>query len=238
VAVFQEKVELLQKLVVLHGSDADDTFLNQVEAEVRALEQCVAQAKDNIVADQDFVAKSRELIRTLEIQQSKSNMLEQHMPSHLQNKSPLPHKRSASHAFEEKEPAQQEAKLDPVKSGGKTTIPSPTPAAFEAVPKYTKGRLSYEKLVEICEVLSNAITLKYKILSTKPTAMSDVTLRKYKVFKEQELEMGGGKFLATSEFKSLDLVLDAPTKAALGILKHTNTLKVDTIAGVTRYKLA
>jgi len=238
VVVFQEKVDLLQKLVVLHGSDVDDAFLNQVEAEVRALEHCVAQAKENIVADQEFVAKSRELIRDLKTQQSKSSMLEQHMPSHLQSKSPSSHKRSASH-IEEKLPAHQhESNLGAVKSSGKFTIPLPTPAAFEAVPKYIKGRLSYEKLMEICEVLSNAMTQKYKILASKPTTMSDATLRKFKVFKDHECEVGGSKFLSTSEFKSLDITLDAPTKAALGILKHTNSLKVDTDAGITRYKLS
>jgi len=194
VVVFQEKVELLQKLVVLHGSDVDDAFLNQVEAEVRALEHCVSQAKQNIVADQDFVAKSRELISALEIQQSKASLLEQHMPSHLQNKSRSPNKRSASH-LEEKLPPQHEIKLLSVKGLGKFTIHPPTPAVFEAVPKYIKGRLSYEKLIEICEVLSNALTQKYKILATKPTTMSDATLRKFKVFKDLECEvMDGFKF--------------------------------------------
>lgn len=234
VGVFQEKVELLQKLVVLHGSnDVDDVFLNQVETEVRALEHCVGQVRQNIAVDQDFVATARALILALKIQQSKSCMLEQHMPSHLQATSPPSHKRSACHS-EEKMPQSGNKRI----SVRGLTIPLPSPAMFDAVPKYIKGRLSYEKLIEICEALSNALTQKYKILATKRSGMSEETLRKFKVFKDQECESTEGfKFLSTPEFKLLNIVLDAPTKGTLGVLKHTNALKVDTVAGVSRYRL-
>lgn len=234
VDVFQDKTEHLQKLVLLLGSDGvNDAFLNQAEGEVRALEMCLDQVKQNITAGQDFVAKGRELVRALENQQSKANLLEQHLPSHLQKAKSPALKRSASH-LEEKLPVQVEPKSS--KAAVKITISPPTPAVFEAVPKYVKNRLSYDKLIEVCESLSNALTEKYKILATKPTALSDAALRKFKVFKEQECEATDGfKFLSTAEFKLLDLLLDASTKAALGTLKHTNAIKVDATGGVTRY---
>jgi len=242
VAVFQEKVELLQKLAVLYGSaDVDDAFLNDVETEVRALETCINQVKQHVAADEDIVAKTRDLIIALTVQQNKARLLDQHLPAHLAQAHTSSRKRAASQ-LDDKPTVESASKLATKgdhKAGKLVSIPLPTPAAFEAVPKYVKGRLAYEKFLEVSETLMNAFNHKYQVLATKVTSMSDATLRKFNVFKEQESDVGdGSKFLSTAEFKALDLVLDAPTKGVLGVLKHTNALKVHVAGGVTRYTLA
>jgi len=45
VALFQEKVELLQKLVVLHGADVDESSLDQLETQIKSLENGVKQVE-------------------------------------------------------------------------------------------------------------------------------------------------------------------------------------------------
>lgn len=247
VTAFQEKITTLQQLVVVSGVATDSMQLEDIEESISALEVCVQEVKQNIKSDQDFVTNARKLIQKMEAQQKTVAVLEDNIPTHLQatrkSSSAL---QDTTNAPKERDVPEKRPSTSHKRSSSSTKLSSanihlavPTPADLENTPKYVRGRLTYEKLQQVCADLDKTLKSKYKILGMQTVKMSDATLTKYKLFKEGECnETDGRYFVSTPELKIYGVKYDATFKAALGVLKHNNVLYTESIKGLHRFVIS
>ncbi|KAK0047144.1 spindle and kinetochore-associated protein 1 [Biomphalaria pfeifferi] len=97
---------------------------------------------------------------------------------------------------------------------------------FESVPKYMKGRLTYDKVNHTVELLDKAYTEKYKILSQKKATLNDMNRKRCENYRSQEIkETKGVHFIVEkdiTEFTSLKLDINA--RNILTILRHCGVI--------------
>ncbi|XP_005090216.1 spindle and kinetochore-associated protein 1 [Aplysia californica] len=93
---------------------------------------------------------------------------------------------------------------------------------FDAVPKYMKGRMTYEKVNSVIEKLDHVYVEKYKILKQKKLSLNDVNRKRYEAFRRQETkDTQGVEFVVErdiSDFSSLKI--DNALRKILTILRH------------------
>lgn len=97
---------------------------------------------------------------------------------------------------------------------------------FEEIPKYIKGRISYEQVNNAIDEIHKAITAKYKIMRLPRSAMGEPVMKKYKAFKEAETpETEGEFFFIDDDLKTYtQLKMDSTGRAILTMLRHCGRL--------------
>jgi len=98
---------------------------------------------------------------------------------------------------------------------------------FEEIPKYIKGRISYDQVNNAVDEIHKVVAAKYKILRLPRSAMGEPVMKKYKAFKEAETpETEGEYFFIDEDLKTYSqLKMDSTGRAILTMLRHCGRLR-------------
>lgn len=98
---------------------------------------------------------------------------------------------------------------------------------FDQIPKYIKGRTSYDQVNNAIDEIHKVITAKYKILRLPRSAMGEPVMKKYKAFKEAEIpDIEGEYFFIDDDLKTYSqMKMDSTGRAILTMLRHCGRLR-------------
>lgn len=98
---------------------------------------------------------------------------------------------------------------------------------FDQIPKYIKGRTSYDQVNNAIDEIHKVITAKYKILRLPRSAMGEPVMKKYKAFKEAEIpDIEGEYFFIDDDLKTYSqMKMDSTGRAILNMLRHCARLR-------------
>lgn len=115
----------------------------------------------------------------------------------------------------------------PKKSKQPSKIVPLTPAEYESVPKYIKGRLPCSSVDTFVCAFNKTIAAKYAFLRIPKNQMSEKELKKHQQFKKQETaETKGTHFCVMDDLKNYADVRPEPsTRTMLTILRHSSRIK-------------
>ncbi|XP_076465941.1 SKA complex subunit 1-like isoform X2 [Babylonia areolata] len=110
---------------------------------------------------------------------------------------------------------------------------------FNDVPKYMKGRLSYQQVNTVIDELNKVFTAKYKLLKQKKSTMSDVNRKRYETLKMQETkDTRGVFFVVESDIKEWSgLKMSKDTLSFFTMLRHCGRLREIRGDGHIRYAM-
>lgn len=108
---------------------------------------------------------------------------------------------------------------------------------FDKIPKYLKGRLSYDKVNKFIEGMNQAFSGKYKLLKLKKSSLNDAKRKKVDAYKMQETkDTKGSYFVVDDDLKEFGgLKIDNVARSVLTILRHCGRCREVRGGHLTRY---
>ncbi|KAK3931833.1 Spindle and kinetochore-associated protein 1 [Frankliniella fusca] len=108
---------------------------------------------------------------------------------------------------------------------------------FENIPKYLKGRITYEKVNAFIELFNKVLSRKYAIFKRKKSALKKKEADLWNEYNKQELkETKGLYFCVADDFKNLNgCALDKSGLSILTILRHCKRIRELRTGGILRY---
>jgi len=108
---------------------------------------------------------------------------------------------------------------------------------FEVVPKYMKGRLTYERVNSIIEQLDKVFSEKYKLMKLKTGSLNDLNRKRVEVFRLQEnSDTEGVSFIVEKDIADFSsLKVDSNVRNCLTILRHFCMLQEVRGGGYVRF---
>lgn len=239
-----ERIQMLEICVTLfRGWDSE---MEEIKASsISALARC----KESIKEIKNYV---KALQPELDASQAKSNELLRlkHKMEYIINNIPDRFNCPASIAqlnSEDEKPnglKVEAAKTEPIQTNGKqksvTKIPSilyVTLDEFEKVPKYMKGRVTYEKLNAFIDIINSVISQKYAIFKKKKSTLKKHDADLWNEFYKQELKETKGLFFCVGkDFNNFSgFTLDKMSLNMMTILRHCGRIRELRTGGILRY---
>ncbi|XP_077989027.1 SKA complex subunit 1-like [Glandiceps talaboti] len=250
---FNAKVEGIRKCIQLRGCVNEvncQHLLQSVDLELIAAEDLVSQMKLVIGNEKQKLQEAQELMQQYKDLSTNIEYMSTHLPSRL------PGKQTASHTGHQKAILQSSQTLSrlenrPVEEGvitAKQNKRKPiyiakmdylTMDEFELVPKYMKGRMSYDLVNNVVDGINKVVEYKYKIVAQPRSTVGENNMKKRKEWKKQQTKDSQGlQFFIDDDYRKYSgLKLDKATNQILTILRHCGRHKEIRGGGVTRYCL-
>ncbi|XP_061679589.1 spindle and kinetochore-associated protein 1 isoform X2 [Syngnathoides biaculeatus] len=110
---------------------------------------------------------------------------------------------------------------------------------FERIPRYMKGRLSYDQINKAVENINTAVVAKYNIFHQPLKTLNNHARKLYQRFKDQETkDTRGHYFVVEEDFRELaQMKVDKRLQVILNMLRHCQRLRELRGGGITRYIL-
>merc|ERR550517_785931 len=187
--------------------------------------------KEEVKNWREQLAMVQRCTETLRECRSKNQELLQNIPTQALRKS-LPSSRSQSDqswksqekssGSKKAQGADQEAKPPLVVKDVGVSVSHLTLEEFEKVPKYMKGRLTYDSLSQAVEEFNSCLRGKYEFLGKSLSELSLKEKKKRNILKSQDKpELRGKYFLTTDELKDFSMYkTENSKKAAITVLRH------------------
>lgn len=166
--------------------------------------------------------------------------MKDHAPPHM------PRKQSVVCAVEQ-EAKQNKANLQPaqaenVKHISKNFVKEMeflTKPEFENIPKYMKGRVSYEQVNAAVDSINTAVAAKYKILHQPIKSLNNHTRKLRQRFYDQETKDSKAQyFIVDADIQEFtQMKVDKRFQGILNMLRHCQRLRELRGGGLTRYLL-
>jgi len=240
---FSKKVSVLKNAVLLTGAVKEAEYVETAESLDGALDnvvealQCLrihVDSQKKAIAQVEKMKKEATAL-TERLRFAKDNVPTQMCPKPVKESNPAAAKSQESESgdsnqnIENKPPAQKWCAF----------LCYLTVEDFDCIPKYMKGRLTYEKINSVIEKLDHVYVEKYKILKLKKSSLNDIKRKRYEAYKLQETkDTPGVEFIVDddiTEFSSLKV--DTTMRNILTILRHFNLIYEirGGIKGLVRY---
>lgn len=112
-----------------------------------------------------------------------------------------------------------------------------TVAEFEQIPKYMKGRISYDQINKFIEGMNKAYSDKYTLLKQKKAYMNDANRKKFEIYKLQETpETKGCYFISNDDLKEVGCFkIENVARSILTALRHCNRCREVRGGNLIRY---
>uniref|UniRef100_A0A0B6ZGH2 SKA complex subunit 1 n=2 Tax=Arion vulgaris TaxID=1028688 RepID=A0A0B6ZGH2_9EUPU len=241
---FLRKLSILKNAVILSNATADQSFLDvkyslaelldRVKLLLRSMRRDVDIAKEQLQGYEDMKIKYCDFIQHLQFAIT-------NIPLKLATKKCL-HGQLIPQVI-----ATDQCRMDyHLKSNVHQTTRSCnyldflTVYEFEAIPKYMKGRLTYEKMNTIIEQLDKVFSEKYQVLKQKTASLSDVNRKRVELFRVQEnKDTEGIPFVTEKDITDLSsMKVDNSVRNMMTILRHCNILQEIRGGGYVRFAIA
>ncbi|GFO46307.1 spindle and kinetochore-associated protein 1-like [Plakobranchus ocellatus] len=108
---------------------------------------------------------------------------------------------------------------------------------FQSIPKYMKGRLTYDKINSVIEKLDKVYVEKYKIRRLKKSVLNDLNKKRYEAYRLQETDdTRGVHFIVEQDIADFSsLKLDNVLRNIFTILRHCGLMYELRGGGYIRY---
>lgn len=214
-----------------------DRDLCDMESILMTLRKCIKTKKEELQMAEGLKEELDQLVREL------SHMTE-NVPYHIQvmnsDKEPSPPERpplQERHLQEDTYVLQ--AEVPKLKKQSFPRIDYVMMDEFNSIPKYMKGRISYQQLNSLVEVINETIHKKYQLTTKAKNRLTGKQLKIYTKFKEQETKDTKGLYFFVSEdlTKLCSVKNDGSLRSRLTMLRHCGRLREVRGGGLTRYVL-
>jgi len=239
---FQTKLSHILQCIDLRDTSFDKvgtTLMQQISDELTDIEDILCLMQVHIVEQKSVLHKAEYLKSDIHAFKDQLGHISNNLPGHLpNNQCPLPSRENpkcnSASATPQIEPVhksvqQKQTSLLP-------SIPYITVADFEAVPKYMKGRLTYEQINSSIDEMNKVFAAKYKLMTIPSKAQMDSVKKKIKAYKGQEnKETKGVYFVVEEDIKNHSkLKRDRMGQSVITILRHCMRIKEIRGGGLTR----
>ncbi|NXK63063.1 SKA1 protein, partial [Sylvietta virens] len=112
-----------------------------------------------------------------------------------------------------------------------------TTEEYESVPRYLKGRITYDQINAVVQQMNKAVVDKYKIVYQPLKSMSASVRNLYRRFVEEETKNTKGVFfIVEADIKEFtELKMDKRFHSILSILRHLRRVREVRGSGLIRY---
>lgn len=107
---------------------------------------------------------------------------------------------------------------------------------FIEVPKYLKGRITYDQVNKFIDGMNKAYLSKYKLLKQKKSSLNDLNRKRYENYKAQETkDTAGSYFITDDDLKDYGgLKIDKVGRSIQTILRHCKRVREKRGGKITR----
>ncbi|XP_061679590.1 spindle and kinetochore-associated protein 1 isoform X3 [Syngnathoides biaculeatus] len=187
----KEKISFIECLLDLSIAEVPQNKMNKLKQELDALERLLMEFEKNVGQQK----KQLQHLKALEelFQNLKSlQHLKDNVPGHIPNICPN----------KENEPLTNQSTVTDVESTQHHTVKIKsyiremefiTLTEFERIPRYMKGRLSYDQINKAVENINTAVVAKYNIFHQPLKTLNNHARKLYQRFKDQETKDTRGK---------------------------------------------
>ncbi|XP_041464320.1 spindle and kinetochore-associated protein 1-like isoform X1 [Lytechinus variegatus] len=221
------------------------------------MERDLCDAESSVASIREWVKEQQKKLEEAQILHENLKELNSRL-SHMNHN--LPERLPAHHKHVQRQPSSQENHLPlqskPVsentdqntRQGSMTSKrpakPPPAPLMdyitvpeFKDVPKYMKGRMTYDNINGAVDGFNAAMETKYRLMKRPRSGLNDRDRKQYQKYKEQENKDTKGTFFVTEDDlrRHGSLKMDSSARAALTILRHCGRMREIRGGGLTRY---
>ncbi|XP_071845368.1 SKA complex subunit 1-like [Apostichopus japonicus] len=210
--------------------------LCEMELILMSLRKCIKTKKEELSTAQKLNEDLDHLVKDL-------NHMMENVPHHLQVR-----KKDDQQECQERLPLQERhvqedtyvlPQLPKLKKPASPRLDFIMRDEYTSIPKYMKGRISYEELNSMVEVINETIRKKYQLMSKPKNRLTDKKRKNYIKYKEQETkETKGAYFFVPEDLTKLcSLRNDGSVRSRLTMLRHCGRLREVRGGGLTRHLL-
>ncbi|XP_070541919.1 SKA complex subunit 1-like [Ptychodera flava] len=249
---FCDKVEGIKKCMQIHdcvNNDNCQQLLQSIHMQLIGAEDVISHLKQAVASERQKLAEAQESMKEYKEFLDNIHYMSTHLPSRLPGKptSQIEEKtrvnkgvlqsRASENRTEEVQPAVT-SKYNAKKRFPKTEYL--TVDEYQEIPKYMKGRLSYDMMNNVVDGINKVIEYKYKLKAQPRNTVGENNMKKRKQWKQQEnKETQGLHFFVDDDYKKYSgLKLDKATGSVFTILRHLGRLTEVRGGGCTRYCLS
>lgn len=250
---FMTKVSDLQKMIDIKLTLRDDSeYLEQVqsfESEVDNVQNTLSVFRRDIQTEKEKVTKLQETNSQLEKFLTHLTYLVNNTPERLprhQDSEPPGADKGAGDTTQTNQKTAKSTSANQ-KPSLKTSPPTATSQAisgkqpntyypeieylkvdeFQDVPKYLKGRITYDQMNKFIDGMNAAYLSKYKLLRQKKSSLNDANRKRYEIYKSQETKDTAGSYFVTEDdlrdYGSLKI--DNVARSIKTILRHCKRIR-------------
>lgn len=233
--IFSSKISSLKRCMELRGAASSANC----DSVLRSLDKELLEIESSLSSFQAHLEKEKKLLEQGEVMQDVANKFKErleHIASNLPSHLPGVEKISQRVVLKEevatenvKKPRKTRRAKDLSSEGGFEfpKLAYLTVEEFDQIPKYIKGRTSYDQVNNAIDEIHKVITAKYKILRLPRSAMGEPVMKKYKAFKEAEIpDIEGEYFFIDDDLKTYSqMKMDSTGRAILTMLRHCGRLR-------------
>ncbi|XP_068595852.1 spindle and kinetochore-associated protein 1 [Brachionichthys hirsutus] len=238
----QDIISSIQRMLDLSVDELPQNKIKKLGQDIVALQRLLGAFEDCVEQQKGQLEQLQELEQTFQKNLEDVQHMKDNMPPHMPRKKGLP--TGSDPAVSDQPDA---AGVQPVQVGNvsKTTkgfvreMDFITVPEFESIPRYLRGRVSYEQLNGAVRGINAAAQAKYKILHQSAKALGNKGRRLQQRFKTQETKDTKGQcFVVEDDICEFTQVkLDKRFQGMLHMLRHCQRLRELRGGGVTRYVL-
>lgn len=223
------------------GSDCKERLIS-INQELCDMEAILMDLRKSIKAKKEELQAAQELKEALDQLVLDVQHMEKNLPNHLQPAKNSPKTSEPRVPFQERHLQEDTYVLSQVLKPKQISFPRMDfimQDEFTSVPKYMKGRISYEQLNSMVEVINETIRKKYLLMTKPKNQIGEKKMKTYMKYKEQETKDTKGYYFFTTEdlIKFCSIKNDGSVRNRLTMLRHCNRLKEIRGGGLTRYAL-
>lgn len=233
--MFSSKISSLKRCMELRGA----TSSANCDSVLRSLDKELLEIESSLSSFQAHLEREKKLVEQGEVTQDVAKKFKERL-EHITSNLPshLPGVEKISQRVVLKEEVATENVKKPRKTRRAKDLSSEdgfefpklaylTVEEFDQIPKYIKGRTSYDQVNNAIDEIHKVITAKYKILRLPRSAMGEPVMKKYKAFKEAEIpDIEGEYFFIDDDLKTYSqMKMDSTGRAILTMLRHCGRLR-------------
>lgn len=233
--MFSSKISSLKRCMELRGAASSANC----DSVLRSLDKELLEIESSLSSFQAHLEKEKKLLEQGEVTQDVAKKFKERL-EHITSNLPshLPGVEKISQRVVLKEEVATENVKKPRKTRRAKDLSSEdgfefpklaylTVEEFDQIPKYIKGRTSYDQVNNAIDEIHKVITAKYKILRLPRSAMGEPVMKKYKAFKEAEIpDIEGEYFFIDDDLKTYSqMKMDSTGRAILTMLRHCGRLR-------------
>ncbi|XP_066021559.1 spindle and kinetochore-associated protein 1 [Pocillopora verrucosa] len=233
--IFSSKISSLKRCMELRGAASSANC----DSVLRSLDKELLEIESSLSSFQAHLEKEKKLVEQGEVMQDVAKKFKERL-EHIASNLPshLPGVEKISQRVVLKEEVATENVKKPRKTRRAKDLSSEdgfefpklaylTVEEFDQIPKYIKGRTSYDQVNNAIDEIHKVITAKYKILRLPRSAMGEPVMKKFKAFKEAEIpDIEGEYFFIDDDLKTYSqMKMDSTGRAILTMLRHCGRLR-------------
>nr|XP_058941603.1 spindle and kinetochore-associated protein 1-like [Pocillopora verrucosa] len=233
--IFSSKISSLKRCMELRGAASSancDSVLRSLDKELLEIESSLSSFQAHLEKEKKLLEQGEAMQDVAQKFKERLEHIASNLPSHL------PGVEKISQRVVLKEEVATENVKKPRKTRRAKDLSSEdgfefpklaylTVEEFDQIPKYIKGRTSYDQVNNAIDEIHKVITAKYKILRLPRSAMGEPVMKKYKAFKEAEIpDIEGEYFFIDDDLKTYSqMKMDSTGRAILTMLRHCGRLR-------------